>query len=94
MAFHSSIQISPYETVYGRPPPILLDYVDTNTTVEAVHSLLSDRTQALLNLKENLAPAQHRMKQQADAMRTNTSFQVGDWVFLKLQSYRQQSLTQ
>lgn len=92
-AFHSSIQMSPYEAVYGRPPPTLLDYVGTNTTVEAVHSLLSDHTQALLNLKENLVRAQHHIKQQADAKQTDTSFQAGDWVFLKLQLYRQRSLT-
>lgn len=86
--------MSPYEAVYGRSPPTLLDYVGTDTTVDAVHSLLSDRSHALATLKENLRRAQNRMKSQADAKRTDASFKVGDWVFLKLQPNRQRSLTQ
>ncbi|KAG8637559.1 hypothetical protein MANES_15G135402v8, partial [Manihot esculenta] len=32
------------------------------------------------------------MKQQADKQRSKRSFEIGDWVFLKLQSYRETSL--
>ena len=38
--------------------------------------------------------AQNRMKQQADRNRTKRSFEVGDWVFVKLQPYKQLSLKQ
>ena len=34
------------------------------------------------------------MKQQADQNRTEKSFDVGDWVFLRLQPYKQMSLKQ
>src|SRR5262249_38844515 len=40
-------------------------------------------------LKENLVQAQARMKQMVDRKRTEWEFQVGDWVFLKLQLYKQ-----
>ena len=43
-------------------------------------------------LKDHLAAAQGRMKTQADKHRQERSFAVGDWVFLRLQPYRQQSL--
>jgi hypothetical protein len=34
------------------------------------------------------------MKQQADKHRSERSFEVGDWVFLRLQPYKQMSLKQ
>ncbi|GMI80187.1 hypothetical protein HRI_001688000 [Hibiscus trionum] len=34
------------------------------------------------------------MKQQADKKRTECEFAIGDWVYLKLQPYRQQSVKQ
>lgn len=43
-------------------------------------------------LKENLDKAQNRMKVNADKKRTEREFNVGDWVFLKLQPYRQTSV--
>ena len=38
--------------------------------------------------------AHNRMKQQADQHRSERSFEVGDWVFLRLQPYKQISLKQ
>lgn len=40
-------------------------------------------------LKLNIARAQNRMKQYADHHRSDRSFSIGDWVWLKLQPYRQ-----
>jgi hypothetical protein len=41
-----------------------------------------------------LVIAQNRMKQQADQHRNEREFEVGDWVFLRLQPYKQMSLKQ
>lgn len=43
----------------------------------------------LRKLKTHLAQAQHRMKQMADQHRTEREFQIGDWVYLRLQPYMQ-----
>ncbi|XP_075085020.1 uncharacterized protein LOC142168259 [Nicotiana tabacum] len=44
-------------------------------------------------LKHHLHRAQLRMKQQADSHRTDRSFSVGDWVYLKIQPYKQSTLS-
>jgi len=46
----------------------------------------------LRQVKKNLQKAQERMKLLADKKKTNRVFQVGDWVWLKLQAYRQMSV--
>ncbi|KAL0847903.1 hypothetical protein Bca101_021150 [Brassica carinata] len=38
--------------------------------------------------------AQHRMKQQADLHQSERRFEVGDWVYVKLQPYRQHTVVQ
>lgn len=39
-------------------------------------------------LKDNLEKAQVKMKQNADRHWIDRKFEIGDWVFLKLQPYR------
>jgi hypothetical protein len=54
-----------------------------------------DESQKILQLlKENLTVARNRMKQQADQNQTEREFEVGDWVFVRLQPYKQLSLKQ
>lgn len=52
----------------------------------------STRKATLRLLKEHLTQVQNRMKQQADQHRPERHFEVGDWIFLKLQPYKQSSL--
>lgn len=91
--FHSAIQATPYEVVYGQPPPLHLPYCPQSTVVDAVDRSFVAREEMINKLQGNLARAQARMKTLADKHRSDREFQVGDWVFLKLQPYRQSSLT-
>lgn len=90
--YHLSIQTTPYEVVYGQPPPIHLSYLPRDSRVEAIDRSFTARERMLAVLKVNLQNAFSRMKQQADKSRSDKEFKVGDWVFLKLQSYRQVSI--
>lgn len=72
-----------------RPPHHLLTYVPDLPKVKDVAEALNARDNALQLLKDNLHLAQDRMKKLADIHRTDREFVVEDWVFLKLQPYRQ-----
>lgn len=72
--------------------PSLLSYVPGLTKVQAVDDHLKDRHRILNLLKDNLVQAQSRMKKNADLKRIDKEFSVGDWVYLRLQPYRQTSL--
>uniref|UniRef100_A0A2N9J2Z8 Reverse transcriptase n=2 Tax=Fagus sylvatica TaxID=28930 RepID=A0A2N9J2Z8_FAGSY len=92
--YHTSTKTTPFEALYGYPPPRLLEYIPGTTRVEAVDDYLYTRQQALSLLKTNLVAAQERMKLQADKNRTEREFLVGDWVYLRLQPFKQRSMHQ
>lgn len=52
---------------------------------------LQERESMILLLQFHLLRAQHRMRQNEDLHRTERSFDIGDYVYVKLQPYRQQS---
>ena len=80
--------------LYGYQPPSITSYLRENSKVQAVEQHIEHQQQVLQLLKDNLVLAQNRMKQQADQHRSERSFDVGDWVFLRLQPYKQMSLKQ
>lgn len=92
-AVHSASKISPFEAVYGIPPPSLVPYVPGTIKLQVVDDILKTREVILRDLRRNLLLAQERMKTRADLHRREVSFQVGDYVFLKLQPYRQKSVS-
>ena len=90
--FHASTGSTPFELVYGRKPPIITRLLQGETRVAAVQKELEERDEALKQLRAHLQRAQDRMKHFADKKRTESSFTVGEWVFLKLRPHRQQSV--
>ncbi|MDV3201053.1 MAG: hypothetical protein Q8877_02475 [Sweet potato little leaf phytoplasma] len=91
-SFHQSTGTTPFEAVYGRKPPVITRFLKGETLVEAVQKELIDRDEALQQLKQHMLRAQNRMKSQADSRRQERSFDIGEWVFLKLRTHRQSSV--
>ena len=52
--FHTSIKLTPFDALYGYPPPRVLDYVAGTTKVGVVDLMLRNRQQLLALLKQNL----------------------------------------
>ena len=86
--------MTPFMALYGYHPPSVTSYLRENSKFQAVEHHIEHQQQVLQILKDNLVFAQNRMKQQADQHRNERSFDVGNWVFLWLQPYKQMSLKQ
>ncbi|XP_026451503.1 uncharacterized protein LOC113351784 [Papaver somniferum] len=81
--------MSPFKALYGYNPLHLAFPTDCTTSVAVVEEYLKERD---VVLKDSLAKAREIRKWFADRKRTDRSFEVGDWVYLKLQPYRQSSI--
>ncbi|KAL4281717.1 hypothetical protein GQ457_03G008900 [Hibiscus cannabinus] len=91
-AYHASAGMTPFKALYGRDPPTILTYMDGDSTNTQLDQDLKERDQLLRELKQNLSRAQNRMKMQVDKHRRELELKEGDWVFVRLQPYRQLSL--
>ncbi|XLT53274.1 hypothetical protein HN873_045878 [Arachis hypogaea] len=83
--------MTPFRALYGREPPALLRG-GMESSVEEVRVLLEERNQMLDEIQFQLNRAQNRIRQSANKKRRDVSFEVGDFVYLKLQPYRMKSL--
>lgn len=90
--YHTAIHSTPYEIIYGQPPPLHLPYLPGESSSTVVDRSLQKREEVITMLKFHLLRAQNRMKQYADARRSPREFKIGDFVYLKLQPYRQNTL--
>ena len=75
--------------LYGYHLPSITFSLRDSCKVQVVEDHMKHQHQVLQLLKDNLNLAHNRMKQKADQHCSERSFNVGDWVFLILQPYKQ-----
>lgn len=90
--YHSAIGMSPFEAVYGVPPPVHLPYIAGDSPNDLVDRTCLSRELVIQLLKQHLRTAQHRIVQQANKHRTDRQFSVGDMVYLKLHPFHKNLL--
>ena len=79
--------------LYGYHPPSITSSLRENSKIQVVEDRIEHQREVLQLLKDNLNLAQNRMKQQADQHHSERIFDVGDWVFLRLQPYKKYTLS-
>ena len=74
--------------IYGYHPPSITLSLRSQSKVQVVEKHIEHQQQVLQLLKDNMNLAHNQMKQQVDKHHSERSFEVGDWVFLRLQPYK------
>ncbi|KAK3137073.1 hypothetical protein QOZ80_5BG0447440 [Eleusine coracana subsp. coracana] len=90
--YHAALGKMPFEVLYGHGPKHLgIDTIES-CAVPDLNELLTERDLMTKLLRQHLERVQQGMKAQADKHRSERTFVVGDWVYLKIQPYVQTSI--
>nr|GEU33567.1 reverse transcriptase [Tanacetum cinerariifolium] len=87
-----AIEMSPFQALYGRPPPSIPHYTLGSSQVASIDTTLMEHQRLVSLLKVTLQRTCQRMSEQANKHRMAKEFQVGDMVYLRLRVYRQTSV--
>lgn len=92
-SYHTSLNLTPFQALYGFPPPMVAEVILPNCPDDSARNLLRNRQLAHELIKDNLLKGQARIKHQADKHRSERVLEVGDMVYLKMQPYMHSSLS-
>ena len=87
-SFHSSIGMSPYEALYGRPCRTPLCWTQVGERSMIGPEIVEETTEKIKFLRDKMRQAQDRQKNYADRRRKDLEFQVGDLVYLKMITFK------
>jgi hypothetical protein len=87
-SYQASLKMSPFEALYGRKcrTPLLWSEVGERSLFGP--ALIKDAEEQVAKVRENLKTAQNRQKGYADNRRRDLTFEVGDYVYLKVSPIR------
>ena len=83
-----SLKMAPFEALYGRKCRTLLFWNQTGETQVFGPNVLRNAEEQVRTIRDNLRVAQSRQKSYADTQRRELTFEVGDYVYLKVSPMR------
>jgi hypothetical protein len=86
--YQESLKMTPFEKLYGRRCQTLLFWSETDEWKVFGPDILQEAEKQVHMVRENLRVAQSRQKSYADHRRRELSFEVGDFVYLKVSPMR------
>ena len=87
-SYQASIQMAPYEALYGRPCRSPLCWTEVGESSITGPDLIRDTFEKVSLIRQRLLTAQSRQKSYADVRRRPLEFEVGDHVFLRVMPKR------
>jgi hypothetical protein len=87
-SYQESLKMAPFETLYGRRCQTLLFWNETGEQKVFGPNILQEAEKQVHMVRENLRVTQSRQKSYADHRRRKLSFEVGDFVYLKVSPMR------
>ena len=88
-SYQASIQMTPYEALYGRPCRSPLCWTEVGESSITGPDLIRDTSEKVSLIRQRLLTAQSWQKSYADVRRRPLEFKVGDHVFLKVMPKRE-----
>jgi hypothetical protein len=87
-SYQASIQMAPYEALYGRQCRTPLFWSQTGESQVFRPEVLKDAEKQVQMVRESLKVAQSRQKSYTDKRRRDLSFEIRDFVYLKVSPMR------
>ena len=88
ITYHASIQVAPYEALYGRKCRTPLCWNEVGEKQLVGPEIVQQTTDKINQIRERLKIAQDRQKSYADKRQKPIEFQVGDKVMLKISPWK------
>jgi hypothetical protein len=87
-SYQESLKMAPFEMLYGRRCRTALFWNETGEQKVFGLDILQETEKQVRMVRENLRVAQSRQKSYADHRRRELSFEVGDFIYLKVSPMR------
>ena len=83
-SYHSSIQMAPFEALYGRKCRSPINWFEVVEIALIGPDLVFEAMEKVRLIRERLKSAQSRQKSYSDNRMKDIEFEVDDWVYLKI----------
>ncbi|KAI3815298.1 hypothetical protein L1987_14960 [Smallanthus sonchifolius] len=87
-SYHTSINMAPFEALYGRKCRSPICWNDIGEAQITGPELIQETSDKIIQIRENIRVARSRQKSYADKRRKPLEFQVGDLVLLKVSPWK------
>jgi hypothetical protein len=86
--YQASLQMAPFEALYGRKCRTPLNWSETGDSKIFGPDILQEVEEKVCMIREHLKAAQSRQKSYSDKIRRELTFDVGDFVYLRVSPLR------